>query len=344
MNRAPEAFSVSVTLLSQMFIYLSSVNVDVDKFLLSFGVDPGLLKSPDARVPVDTYTMIQDEAARFTGDPCFGLHVGEYAEIGSWSILGYMMMNCRTLGEAFEKSNRYSRIIGNLIEARAEPGLSKIKIVFFTPPHAPELSRHCIETAFSTTMRMTRNLTGKNLYPREITFSHPAPESTEEYQRIFHCPVLFERKENSYSIDWDMIHTPVLMANPELLAYFEDYARDFLIELDHPKQQTRAVAKILLSCLDDETLTIDKVAKTMSVSVRTLQNRLAEEGVVFSDLLREIRERLAKKYLRENYTVEQITYMLGFSEPSVFRKAFKKWSGITPGEYRESQLSRKTTL
>lgn len=72
----------------------------------------------------------------------------------------------------------------------------------------------------------------------------------------------------------------------------------------------------------------------MSISVRTQQKRLEGEDVVLSDLLRNVRQRLAKRYLRENYTVEEITYLLGFSEPSVFRIAFKKWSGVTPGEYR----------
>jgi len=76
------------------------------------------------------------------------------------------------------------------------------------------------------------------------------------------------------------------------------------------------------------------------MSVRTLQNHLKSEGVVFRELLENTRERLAKKYLRENYTVEDITYLLGFSEPSVFRKAFKKWSGSTPREYREKALTR----
>ncbi|TLN05579.1 helix-turn-helix transcriptional regulator, partial [bacterium] len=99
---------------------------------------------------------------------------------------------------------------------------------------------------------------------------------------------------------------------------------------------TRTVTRIMLSYLDDRSLSIDKVAREMAVSVRTLQMRLDEEGVAFSDLLKEIRERLAKQYLCENYTVEQITYLLGFSEPSVFRKAFKKWSGVTPKEYREN--------
>jgi len=79
----------------------------------------------------------------------------------------------------------------------------------------------------------------------------------------------------------------------------------------------------------------------MSVSVRTLQKRLEAEGVAFSDLLQDVRERLAKKYLCEDYSVEQITYLLGFSEPSVFRKAFKKWAGLTPREYRQQ---RSTSL
>lgn len=95
------------------------------------------------------------------------------------------------------------------------------------------------------------------------------------------------------------------------------------------------VTKIIPARLDDEKLSIEKVAKEMAVSVRTLQHRLEAEGVVFSDLLRDICQQLAEQYLRQNYTVEQITCLLGFSEPSVFRKAFKKWSGVTPREYRQ---------
>jgi AraC-like DNA-binding protein len=122
-----------------------------------------------------------------------------------------------------------------------------------------------------------------------------------------------------------------------MLEHFETYAQEFLAEMDEPREVTREVTRILLSSLDDESITIKKVARQMSMSVRTLQNHLKDEGVVFSDLLKVVRERLAKKYLRENYTVEEITYLLGYSEPSTFRKAFKKWAGITPKQYREGE-------
>ena len=339
MDASPEPISVSVTVLNQMFLYLNSLKVDIDLFLRSLDIDPLSVKSPDIRLPIETYLRIQDGAAEFVHDPYLGLHMGEFAEAGSWSILGYMMMNCKTLGEAFEKSGRYHRIIGNLIEGKVELKINKIKILLATPAHAPKMSRHCYELTISSSVRMMRTLTGVQINPREVTFIYPVPESTAEYERIFCCPVLFGRKENTFTIDWGVVNTPVLMANPDLLDYFEKYAQNFLAGMERQKEYTQAVTKIILSHLDDETLSIEKVARAMAVSVRTLQKRLEGEGVVFSDLLKDVRERLAKKYLCENYSVEQITYLLGFSEPSVFRKAFKKWSGVTPKEYRDQVFS-----
>ncbi|MEW6030633.1 MAG: AraC family transcriptional regulator [Chloroflexota bacterium] len=331
----PEPITVSVTVLSQLFLYLQSLAVDVDGFLRSLDIDPQTVRAPDERIPAEKYLLIQDEAARFIRDPYLGLHMGEFAEAGSWSILGYMMMNCNTLGEAFVKAGKYSRIIGNLIDARAEVKFGKIHVAYFTPPHAPVMSHHCYESTISSSVRMMRTLTGEPLNPLEVTFTHPQPESTAEYERVFRCPVRFGHRENSLTVDWKIASLPVRMANPSLLEHFEKYAQDFMAQMERKDEHTRAVTKIILSKLDDENLSIEKVAKEMSVSVRTLQNRLDAEGVVFSDLLRDIRQRLAQKYIREQYSVEQITYLLGFSEPSVFRKAFKKWMGVTPREYRE---------
>jgi AraC-like DNA-binding protein len=334
MKSAPEPITVSVTVLEQMFLYLASLHVDSDAFLRSIGLDPVEVRCPDTRLSIETYLQIQDAAAAYTRDPCFGLHMGEFAEAGSWSILGYLMMNCRSIREAFEKAGRYAHIIGNLIEGSVHIQFRKVKLVLFSPPYAPEMSRHCFEATISSFVRLMRTLTGKPIGPSEVRFIYPRSESTAEYERVFRCPVLFGQKETSITVETAVLDTPVLMANPGLLEYFENYAQDFLAGMNRGKEHTRAVTRIILARLDDEKLSIDRVAKELSISVRTLQNRLSEEGVVFSDLLQSVRESLARKYLRENYTVEQITYMLGFSEASVFRKAFKKWAGITPREYR----------
>jgi AraC-like DNA-binding protein len=333
---SPKPIIVSATVLAQMFLYLDSLQVDINAFLRSLDIEPETVRSPDAYIPIETYLRIQDEAAAYIHDPYLGLHMGEFAQPGSWSILGYLMMNCKTLGEAFEKSGRYQRIIGNLITARAEIGLGKVRLVYFTPPHAPQMSRHCFEATFSSSVRLTRTLSGLPLDPLEVSFIYPEPESRAEYERIFHCPVRFGQKDNSMTLDMRLGSLPVRMANPALLAHFEQYAQDFIAQMEKGDSATQAVTKIILSRLDDPSLSIEKIAREMAVSVRTLQKRLEAEGVVFSDLLRDIRRRLAEQYLRENYSVEQITYLLGFSEPSVFRKSFKKWMGVTPGEYRQA--------
>ncbi len=341
MSAAPESITVSISVLEQMFLYLKARQVDIDGFLRSLGLDPAAMRSPDTRLPIDVYLRIQDRAAELLHDPCFGLHMGEYAEPGSWSILGYMMMNCKTLGEAVAKSGRYARIIGNLIEGRVELRPDCVRMICFTPPHAPAMSRHCFESTFSSLLRILRSLSGAPLCPLEATFIYPQPPAAGEYARVFGCPVRFAQPENSMTFDWATVNTPVQLPNPALLAYFEQYAQEFLAQMEQKETVTRAAAKIILAHLDDENLSIETVAQEMTVSVRTLQKRLAAEGVVFSDLLKDIRQRLAKKYLCENYTVEQITYLLGFSEPSVFRKAFKKWSGFTPKEYRENTYANR---
>ncbi|GAB6088491.1 hypothetical protein JCM12856_00840 [Spirochaeta dissipatitropha] len=164
---------------------------------------------------------------------------------------------------------------------------------------------------------------------------YPEPESRIEYERIFNCPVRFGQKANSMTVHTRMGRLPVRMANPILLEQFENYARDVLAKMEGDNTVSQSAGKIILAHLDDQSLSIKKVAREMNVSVRTLQKRLEGEGLDFSALLRDIRRQLARKYLGENYSVEQITYLLGFSEPSVFRKSFKKWEGITPREYRK---------
>jgi AraC-like DNA-binding protein len=318
-----------------MFLYLDSIEFDTDALLTSLGVDPDLAKSPDGYIPIEIYLRIEEAAAEATDDPSFGFHMGQYAEPGSWSILGYLMMNCRTLGEAFEKSARYSQVIGNLIEGEPHFGINKITMISTTPPYAPNMPRYCFESAFTSGVRMMRTLTGLVLNPLEVTFIYSKPELYEEYERFFRCPVIFDHKVNSMSIHPKLLHTPILLPNPELLQYFENYAEQFIAEMDRQDGYTQEVMRILLENLDNENLSIKLVAKHMSVSVRTLQNRLKEEGVVFSDLLTDVRQRLAKKYLEEGISVEEITYLLGFSEPSVFRKSFKRWLGLTPRQYRE---------
>ncbi|MBN1472656.1 MAG: AraC family transcriptional regulator [Syntrophaceae bacterium] len=340
-NSTDTHLTVSVAVLSQLVRYLSHLKIGIEPIFRAAGLAAAVLDSPDSHISLESYIAVEDEAARVSGDAYFGLHMGEFVEPGNYSILGYMMMNSRTLGEAFEKSARYHKIIGNMITPVVRPGLKTVKIIFTTPKNAPVFSRHCFETIFSSMFVMMRNLTGREVNPVEIGFTQEAPSSTAEYARVFQCPVLFGQKCNYVVLSYSIASIPLLQPNPDLLRYFEDYAREMLAGIENQNTVTQQVTRHIIAKLDNKSISLAGIAKEMSMSVRTLQNRLKDEGTVFSELLEQTRENLAKKYLQKNYTVEEITFLLGFAESSVFRKAFKKWTGATPGEYRQMALARK---
>lgn len=330
MSKHSAPIHVSTSILSQILIYLKTRNIDPQDVLENAKLNRSLLDSPDSVIPIATYLKIEAEAANLSMDPCFGLHVGEYAEAGSWSILGYIMMNCKTLGEALQKTCRYSRIIGNLVEPQIFIEEDQVSIRYTSVLHAPLPTRHCMESSLSTSIRLMRSLTGKRIIPLNVKLSFPQPETTAEYHRIFGCVPNFCQPENAIILDKSILEIPVLVPNQQLLTYFENMASDLLTQLERRDEFTREVTNIILAHLDDESLSIEFTADQLAISVRTLQNRLKAENVIFSDLLGEIRSKMAQKYLREQYTVEQITCLIGFSEPAAFRKAFKRWTGLTP--------------
>ena len=161
MTRKPlreQRYTISVGVLPQICRYLASRNVDIDKFMKSVGLDLSMLSNPDERITVEKYIMIEETASQVTNDPCFGLHMGQFAETGNWSILGYMMMNCKTVLEAFYKFSRYSSIIGNLIKGEIYVVEKYVTIKLTEPIDAPKISKHCYEGYFSSLISLARNL------------------------------------------------------------------------------------------------------------------------------------------------------------------------------------------
>ncbi len=326
---------MSASFVIQMLKYLSSLEIDSAWFLKQAGVDPSLIESPDNRMPIHQFYMIQEKALQITGDKNFGLHMGASVEAGSWSILGYIVMNCGTINDALERICRYSEVVGNFI-----------RFHFKKEKHQATLSvdillieslniRHCYEAALSSTAHMLRFVAGGDINFKSVTMLHKAPEDISGHERIFDCPVLFHQKSASIIFDIKSLDIPIVMSNPELLTLFESHAKKLIEKNDSTRLHSRKLSTLLIKWLPDGTPGIDQAANALSMSVRTLQARLSEEDTTFRELLETIRKELAMNYLKDKKcSIDDITYLLGFSEPSVFRKSFKKWTGRTPGSYR----------
>ncbi len=337
MNWGPvkPVIEISSALIMQILRYLSEIGIEQKNIFDKAGVELSDIDSPDKRVPIQQFYAIQEAALRITGDETFGLHLGTSAEPGNWLILGYIVMNCSTLSEALDKLCRYEEVLGNFI--RIYLSVSKKEAVLSFDIKMPDAAniRHCYEAAVSSVITMVRTITGRHIEPVVVTFPHDAPGETEEYDHILSCPVIFNKVSTTivfYSKDLDI---PATIHNSGLLEIFEEHAKNAIDDIHADNHYTRKVNALILEWLSDGTPGIERVAKELSVSVRSLQTRLSEEGVTFRQLLETVRKEMASGYLKDRrFSIDDITYLLGYSEPTIFRKTFKKWMGITPGDYR----------
>lgn len=336
-----ERDSVSFSLLNQLIQYLETKNIDVHKILEILKLNIDFDNPIDMRIPIENYLAIENYALEIIGDPCLGLHMGEQFQTGNWSIMGYLMMNCKTLGQAFEKSAKYGKIVSTIIEAKPILELKGIKVIFFQQPFMKQLPRHCFESTMVSTVTACRKLSGQNISPIEVGFEFDEPQHQylPEYHRIFGCPIKFNQKHNYLLLSYKLASVPVLSPCPGLLNYFAEIADNMLIDLEAINPYTKLTVRYILNNIDNGKVNINQAARVLSMSVRTLQNKLKDENTDFSKLQQEVKLYLAKKSIDEGVSIEEITYMLGFSESSAFRKAFKIWTGLTPREYRINRSS-----
>lgn len=339
-NKQKTGRDVSVGVLSQLILYLKSLQIDEKRILTSCGIDPDITKDPDNRLNYGDYMAIENAAAEAAADSCFGLHMGEFIEPGHYSIVGYIMMNSRILSEALIKTAKYHRILGNMIQSRAVPGLGTIKFHFGIPAkyHMNE-SWHCMDSAMTSVLSLCRKLTGKRINPVQAGFNRPRPKPPEEiheYERVYQCPVLFGQKTNFIQFYMKDGDTPIMTPNAPLQRLFEDHAAAYLKKLDLTQDLAGMIKEQILENIGCKSIGINQIARQISKSPRALQLQLKEEGYTFSSLLQQTRKELACRYLEDAFSIEEIAYMLGYAQISVFTKAFRRWTGTSPREYRKS--------
>ena len=332
MKRRP---TISVAKLTPLFTILERKSIDVAAFLADSGLDPEIAASPDRRVPLETITLLNERASLLTDDPFIGLHQGEVFTRLS-NILGYVLMNCRDVAEALEKFSEYQAVVdeGRSLAYRVD-GKRAILSVRTTGPH-PQRDRHCTDHYMMGIIAYGRILTGREVQCQEVHFAYDAPNETSEYERLFGCKPRFSSPANALIFDEAFLRLPVLQPNRELLVVFERYAREVLKRLQADVSYADKVKGTIVEVLRGESLSIGQIAARLNTSVRSLQLKLKEQGTNYRSILADTRRDLAFEYLKDDdVPLEEIAYLLGFSESSVFHRTFKRWTNVTPGLYRK---------
>jgi AraC-like DNA-binding protein len=329
-------FYISASLFRKLLFFSAQKGIEANDLLERANIDTSILAGTDEKIPLEIYYSILDAAVEMTGDNYFGLHMGENADPSDISILGFIIASCRTIGEALRKIGRYFAVICSTQRLTLFVEQDNARLQWEMIRHFPKMCiKHCIDLGLANTYNMLRNIACEPVEVKEVWLKAGRPEDISEYERIFKCPIKFDQPAAALIFPPKALDIHLVHSNPGLLSLLEHYANSFLSKIDEEDHFSREISIRFFESIQGNNPTIDEMTKNLGISTRVLQNKLRGEGVTFRKLVNNIRQEISKSYLAENrYTVEDIAYLIGFSEPRTFRRAFKRWTGMTASQYR----------
>lgn len=330
--------TVAVSLLMDMVSQLEARGVSRQELTRMARVDPRLLERAHDRVPGSAAARIWQAAEELTGDPLIGLHLAEEFRAGATHILGHVVQHCTNAGEALERLTRYAALLNDGMRVQTSPSGEFVTVRIEAVPGMRNVlvedGRQVFETMAAGTVVALRRLVGRPLVPARVTFRHAPAGPRDEYERVFGTGVHFLASEVSLVFRGMDLAAPVPAADPTLLSLFEEHAARRLDDLERLGGTTRRVAEHITAGLHGLAPTLGDVARRMAVSSRQLQRLLRDEGTSYNALLEGERARTAKAALRRpGGSIAAVALMLGYSEVSAFHRAFRRWTGMSPGAW-----------
>ena len=313
---------------------------DVEAIYRRLGYNAETLPLRQMRTPHELQAFFWETVEAVTQDPDVGLHLCPHAPVFRGEVIEYLMLSSGTFGEGMQRAVKYLRLVSDALNMRLEQDEKGSRVVVKgSTIDAPQL-RHTEILVAHQVIRFGQTVTEGKYAPRRVRLrtSRRAPQG--EYDAIFGCPVEFEGAESEIWFDTKLLDYRSPRSSPELLQLHEEHAEKRLTTLKRQDLIER-IRAVFAQRLELDRCDLEEVAKELGIAPRRLRFELARAGTSFSQVLADFRFALARKLLaRTNEPVEDIVYLTGFSEPSTFYRAFKRWSGMTPVQYRESRKNR----
>ena len=314
---------------------------DADQILGTFGLDRAAVADPHGFIPSIDFARLLEEAARATGDPCFGLHFGERYHPKDAGVLAYVVLNSPTMAAGFENVARYLRLHNEAATVTFVRGSRWAYLRHVLADIPLQDRRQHTEYSMAVGLGTIRLMAGSEWVPVEAQFEHQAPSDTSEHLRVFGAPVVFGRDRNVLVIERDFCERQVPGADRRLYPILERHLERLLEDMPPEGRLLASVRKAVGESLRHGDPNLSQVARRVAMGTRTLQRRLRDSGVDFKALVDDTRHRLSLRYLRQRRnTLTEVAYLLGYSEVSAFNRAFKRWTGSTPSDFRRGLAVR----
>ncbi|HEX4339193.1 MAG TPA: AraC family transcriptional regulator ligand-binding domain-containing protein [Polyangiaceae bacterium] len=291
---------------------------------------------PDGRVSLSWAHELLRGAVERTRDPDLGLRAGRHAEPSDYGVIHYAIRSAPTVNDAIMAAQRYMRLLTDAIDYRLELDGERAMVRLDSKVPLPRASAD-YQASITQTLQLAPYA---GLIPGlEWWFTHERPADTSVYEEVFApATVRFSAPAFGYCFDRAHLDFPLPQADPNLNQIVKKHAELLLAELPRTRNVTESVRDLIIKELAGGQPTAAQVAVRLRMNQRTLARRLQSEGTTFSALFDDLRRSLALRYLlRTDLRISEVVFMLGFSEVATFYRAFRRWTGQTPVEYRRSQ-------
>ncbi|MDB4986115.1 MAG: AraC family transcriptional regulator [Myxococcaceae bacterium] len=325
---------VSVIFARGLLSEVQNQGFDPDELLRRANIDGTRLADLRETLSIEEADLITREAMAITNDQGIGLTIGANAPESMLQVFGHLILAQSTIREAFAALRRYS---GLLAEGPTWGLVERGDLALFTCEPALQLgdsTRCAVEYALAMTARIGHHFAPQNASLRQVHFQHRAPSYVHRYEEVFHCEVLFEQPTNALVFPREYIDLPQFHADDTVRTVLRETAERLLTERAQSRSVAQRVRTLLRYERDLAEVNVERIARHVGLSSRALRRRLGSEGSPLSSLVDEARCRIACDELRRpDTTIKETAELLGFSEPSAFHRAFKRWTGRTPAEF-----------
>jgi AraC-like DNA-binding protein len=305
------------------------------KILAKSGLRPEDLDVPGARVDHDLLVDLVELAVRVTGNERLGLLGATLLGTGMFQILDHISRASATVLEGLQMVARYNRILhdGFRFEVELQEDYWAVRLgVEAGLRFPPALAEFCMANLYLGAYRM-----GLPAGQSKVFFAHPEPNDVRPFAEVFRVPVYFGATENYALLSVDSVQRRLPYGDPVLRTLLEGHAEEMLARISNTSQCAALTRRLLAGLLHSGEPSLSRVAHELHLSPRTLRRRLMNEGTTFQRVLDDLRKDLALSHLqRRSLAIDEVAFLLGFSEASAFRRAFKRWTGQSLVDYKRS--------
>lgn len=325
---APLAYAEALLELAQEY------NVGRSELLRNAGLRPEVLQNPTGRLALGDFHLLASSALALCDEPALGLLLGLRLNASAHGILGYALLSSADLGGAIQFALRYYRVLGLTFELQLVEHEDYLELRASESLALGVLSRFAAEGLFGSLFSIAEFLLGEAPRGIEIGFAYPAPAHAERYRQAFGVAACFDQPWHWFRLPRAYLDHPMALANPATMQMCQQQCEALLASLDLQEGLLSRVRRLLLARPGDFP-DLASAARELHTSDRSLRRHLAACGTSYQRVLDEVRRSLALQYLGSTHLpLFEIAHLLGYSDPSNFRRAFRKWTGRAPSDYR----------